>query len=304
MAERNLTDRLDDALDALLGGATPSVPEPELAMLLAVASDLRGLPDPAFRSRLRASLAGAKEESVQSVIPYFVLDGADDFIAFVQQAFGGELALRVPTPEGRVMHAEVQIGDSKIEVGNVHPGYPIGTRTPIHLYIDNVDEVYARAVAAGATTLHALTDQPYGDREASLADRWGNHWYIASPVREGFRTVTPFFHPAGSDRLIDFLTRAFGAQPVGEIFRDAQGVVRHAALRVGQSMVEMGEAHDQWGPMPCHLHFFVDNVDAVYARAVEAGGKDLGAPQDMPYGQRIGHVEDPAGNVWFIAQVL
>jgi uncharacterized glyoxalase superfamily protein PhnB len=89
--------------------------------------------------------------------------------------------------------------------------------TGIHLYVKDADAVYERAVQAGATSLYRPVDQSYGDREAGVKDLSGNHWYIATSRSteyrpEGLRTVTPFLHPHGAARMIDFLNQAFGAE--------------------------------------------------------------------------------------------
>jgi PhnB protein len=75
----------------------------------------------------------------------------------------------------------------------------------------------------------------------------------------------------------------------------------HAKIRIGDSIIEMGEAHGQWQPMPTALYMYVPDVDAVYNRALEAGATSLSVPVDQPYGYRNAGVEDPFGNRWFIA---
>jgi PhnB protein len=100
--------------------------------------------------------------------------------------------------------------------------------------------------------------------------------------------------------LIDFLKQAFGAEVVAR-HDSADGVVAHAKLRIGDSIIEMGEAHGQWQPMPTAIYMFVPDADAVYRRAVGAGATSLWEPADQPYGDRNAGVQDPFGNQWFIA---
>ena len=87
--------------------------------------------------------------------------------------------MRHPTPEGRVMHAEVQIGDSRIMVAEV-----CGEWNPIpamlHVYVNDADATYRTAIEAGATSLQEPTDQFYGDRSGGVKDAFGNHWWIAT----------------------------------------------------------------------------------------------------------------------------
>jgi uncharacterized glyoxalase superfamily protein PhnB len=345
MAELDRIERLDEAVDALLGkaaGRRDAAADPELAMLLVIVDDLRGLPDPQFKLRLKRDLVpNAQEEEAMSttvvkglrpgfhtITPYLVVEGAAELIEFMKVAFGAEEQLRVPGPDGRLMHAEVRIGDSMIELGDRNES--IKSRpAAIHLYVDDADALYQRAIAAGATSLRQPTDQPYGDREASIKDRFGNHWYIATHQEnvteeemmrrfagqgsaphkdpavatrpEGFRTVTPVLHPRGTASLIDFVRNVFGGVAAWEPTVMPDGAIAHAAMRIGDSVLEMGEAHGEFQPMPCGLHVYVDNPDATYERAIRAGATSLYAPADQPYGERSGGVVDPFGNQWFIA---
>jgi uncharacterized glyoxalase superfamily protein PhnB len=75
----------------------------------------------------------------------------------------------------------------------------------------------------------------------------------------------------------------------------------HAQVRIGDSTIEMGEAHGRWDPMPTTLHLYVPDTDALYRSAIEAGAESLMEPRDQPYGDRSGGVRDKWGNRWFIA---
>jgi len=344
MAERDLIERLDEAVEAILAGrnaglAGLALSEPELATLLVVADDLRDLPDPGFRSKLKAELIPTTEDEMttmtaeevttgfHTITPYLLVDGADDLIAFMQDAFEAELLARYPAPDGRVMHAELRVGDSMIEMGE-----PTGEMKPfgmaLHLYIDDVDRAYVRALAAGATTTHPLTDQPYGDREGGVKDRWGNIWYLAThqenvteeelqqrfagsgskprkqpgvgPRPEGYHTVTPFLHAKGARALITFMENAFGAKVAHVTEMDGRDVA-HAGVRIGASMIEIGEAHGESLPTPAAIHIHVPDVDAIYERAMRAGAISVNPPEDKPYGERGAFVIDPFDNQWFIA---
>lgn len=320
MPERNVIELLDDVVDAILAGRAPAAVDPQVAMLAAIAADLRDLPDPRFKQSLGRRLVPQKEEAMttaalpdlrpgfHTITPYFVLHGAARLIEFMQKAFGAELLARYDAPDGRIMHAAVRIGDSTIELGEPEGDMP-ASPAAIHLYVENVDEVYERALAAGGVSLHPLTDQFYGDREGSVRDPLGNHWYIATNLKSGskpsadFRTVTPFLHVRGTDRLIDYMKRAFGAEELSR-WAAPDGLIGHAALRVGDSLVEMGEAHGEWTPMPMHIHLYVGDADAVYQQAIDAGGTVEMPIGDAPYGERVGGVRDPFGNTWYIATPL
>jgi PhnB protein len=232
------------------------------------------------------------------VRPYLIVPGADDLIAFLEQTFDAEVVLRAPTPDGKVMHAEVRVGDSVLEMGDAGEQWqPIAA--PLHVYLESVDEAYRRAIAAGATSIYEPVDQPYGDREAGVRDARGIEWFLATrlengPRPEGFGTVTSGFRATGAAEMIEFLRKAFGVVHVS-------GGVEHAEIRLGETLVELSEAHGQWGPTRGAYHLFVADCDAVYAEAVAAGAKSMWAPEDKPYGERSAGVEDAWGNQWYIA---
>ncbi|MGZ5457517.1 MAG: sigma-70 family RNA polymerase sigma factor [Thermoanaerobaculia bacterium] len=239
--------------------------------------------------------------TVTGVRPYLIVRGADELIAFLQQTFDAELVMRAPTPDGKVMHAEVRVGDSPIEMGDAGAQWqPLAA--PLHVYIENVDETYRRAIAAGATSLYAPIDQPYGDREAGVRDRRGIEWFLATrleggPRPEGFGTVTTGFRATGARQMAEFLEKAFGAVHVS-------GSMEHAEIRLGETMIELSEAHGQWGPTRGVFHLFVSDCDAVYEEALRAGATSIWAPEDKPYGERSAGVTDAWGNQWYIATPL
>ncbi len=121
------------------------------------------------------------------------------------------------------------------------------------------------------------------------------------PIPDGYRTVTSYLTVPGIAKLIDFLQKAFDAQLI-ERFDGPDGRVMHAEVRIGDSIVMLGEPQgDRFPPKPCNIYLYVNDADAVYRRAVEAGGKSLGEVKDQFYGDRSGGVEDPSGNNWWIA---
>jgi PhnB protein len=177
--------------------------------------------------------------------------------------------------------------------------------TSIHLKVDDVDEVYARALRAGGLSSQEPRDFDYGERGAGIKDVGGNEWYLATPKGEThflpeMGSVTPYLHPRDAGKLIAFLKEAFGAEEVMRA-QSAAGIVEHAKVRIGDSILEMGEAHGEHHPMPTMFYMYVKNADESYERALKAGGKSIAAPADQPYGDRNGAVEDPFGNQWYIA---
>jgi len=316
MAERDRYDRLDQAITAALAGSVPSF-EPELASMLLIAGDLRDLPDPRFAARLRNELFRQEEKNmnatatetaapvVTSIRPYLIVNGAAQLIEFLQQTLGAEELLRVPRPEDKIMHAELRIGDSILELADASEQWP-GLAAPLHVYLQDVDDAYARAMAAGATSLFPPTDQPYGDREAGIVDPTGIQWFLARHLatpdarRPGFSTVTSGFRAENADAMARFLQQAFGAVEIERSLSPA-GLIQHAELRVGESLLELSEAHGSWGPTTGAFHIFVADCDAIYARALQAGAVSLAEPEEKPYGERSASIEDPFGNQWYVA---
>ncbi|MGB6483001.1 MAG: VOC family protein [Candidatus Acidiferrales bacterium] len=243
-------------------------------------------------------------EGFHTITPYILVNGAAKFIEFMTEAFGAQERGRVPVPSGKIMHAEVKVGDSMIELSDGNEQYP-PTPAALHFYVDDADATYARAVEAGATPLYAMTDQPYGDREGGVKDPVGNIWFIATPKTYApmpgqLGSVQPYLFLRNADKMIPFLESAFGAKAEG-VHKSPAGVVAHATVRIGDATLECSEAHGEYQPSPCHLHLYVRDTDAVYAQALRAGATTIEAPSDKPYGDRSAGVKDPWGNSWFIA---
>jgi uncharacterized glyoxalase superfamily protein PhnB len=244
-------------------------------------------------------------EGFHSITPYLQVEGAANLIEFVKQAFDAEEIVRVPLPDGSIMHAEVKIGDSMVEMADAGGQFK-PTPTAIHLYVPDADAVYRRSLQAGAISIGEPRDQFYGDREAGVRDPLGNNWYIATHqgatfIPEGLRSVTPCLHPHGAASLIDFLKNAFGAA-VADRYESPDGTIAHAKIRIGDSIIEMGEAHGEFQPMPTAIHLYVSDPDEVFKNAIEAGAVTLFEPRDEPYGDRVGGVIDPFDNYWYIAK--
>jgi uncharacterized glyoxalase superfamily protein PhnB len=100
-------------------------------------------------------------------------------------------------------------------------------------------------------------------------------------------------------KLLDFLKQAFGAQEAFRLTRPDGGIM-HAEVKIGDSIMMMGEPMGEWKAKPCSLYLYVEDVDAVYQRAIQAGGTSVGEPKDQFYGDRSGGVIDPSGNYWGI----
>ena len=130
-------------------------------------------------------------EGMHSVTPHLVCAGAASAIEFYKKAFGAVEAGRLPGPDGRIMHAAIRIGDSTVMLVDEMPEWCAlgpkslkGSPVTIHLYVDDVDAVVARAVKAGAKITMPVEDQFWGDRYGKLEDPFGHHWSVATHLRD------------------------------------------------------------------------------------------------------------------------
>ena len=122
----------------------------------------------------------------------------------------------------------------------------------------------------------------------------------AKPIPDGYHAITPYLIVEGADKLMDFIKAAFGAK---EMFRttDTDGRIVHADVMVGDSHVMLAEAGGEWKAMPASIYLYVNDVDATYRQAVQAGATPVREVADQFYGDRTGGVKDTSGNYWWIA---
>jgi uncharacterized glyoxalase superfamily protein PhnB len=244
-----------------------------------------------------------RREGFRTVTPYLIAARGVEMIDFVKNIFGAQELFRDIGSAGGY-HCELRVGDSMLMLGGGAAYKGPSSPGSIHIKVENVDEVYRRALNAGATSLHEPADMEYGERGASFRDPFGNHWYAATPFAKThflpeMGTLTPYFNPRGADTMIEFMKQAFGAE---EIARHVEGgTIVHAKVRVGDSVLEMGEAHGPYEPLPSTFFTYVESADEAYQRALAAGATSLSAPADQPYGHRVAGVRDPFGNTWYLA---
>jgi PhnB protein len=305
---------------------------------------LASMPRAAFRARLRAELERTAAMSTMTepqvgvrrrATPQLRVANAAAAIDFYVRAFGASEVMRFEAG-GRVAHAEIEIGESLIMIGDEAPEYGFpgpqrlgGSPVGMHLRVDDADAAIERAVQAGATLIQPATDQFYGDRSGRVSDPFGYTWSIAMrreemPVeemqrrmaammaqqlpqtaasyrREGFLTVTPYVVVPDAAGLIAFTKRAFGAEETMRTEFPGGGV--HAEVRIGDSMLMIGVPSAAYGGQQfvTAFHLYVPDCDAVCRRAVDQGATLVQAPVDQPYGERGGSVRDAFGNMWYVA---
>jgi PhnB protein len=331
VAKRSTDELLNRAIDAMLASRPPAPEERanrSVLQLMSLAEALRELPRPDFKESLKSDLQrratmsegsaastgvsarttpAYMREGFNNISPYILVNGADRFMEFLKTTFQGTERIRVPRPDGSMMHGEVAIGNSVIEMGDANEQYP-HRPTTVHVYVDDVDAAYNRALEAGATSVFSVSDQPWGDRLGSVRDEFGNVWYIATPKGwtpgpEGVLNVQPYLHLRNAHEMIPFAEAAFGAEVLG-VGKSKEGLILHATIKVGRATFEIDEAHGEFQPIPCYLHAYVPDADAMYAQAVRAGAVGVEPPATRPYGERSGTIRDPFGNTWFLATNL
>jgi PhnB protein len=154
-------------------------------------------------------------EGYHTASPYLITANAAAALEFYCAAFGGTVKRRLAMPDGKIMHAEIKIGDSIIMLADEFPSHDAfgpehfgGSPVSVVLYVENADALCTQALAAGATSLRPMADQPFGDRSGTIRDPFGHRWTLTTHVEEV------------SDEEIE---RRFGAMVGGANNRDAAG---------------------------------------------------------------------------------
>jgi len=121
-----------------------------------------------------------------------------------------------------------------------------------------------------------------------------------NPIPEHFHSITPYLHVQGVQNLVGFLTHAFGAKEISSS-KLPDGTIINACMQIGNSVIEISEVRGGFQPMPCAIHLYVDDADAIYKKALEVGAEPVMEPVTQFYGDREAFVKDPSGNHWYIA---
>jgi PhnB protein len=136
-------------------------------------------------------MAKAIPDEYPQLMPYLIVDGAAAAIEFYAKALGATERLRMPGPDGRLGHAELQIGEAVLMLADENPAMDIvgprsvgGTPVTLHLYVEDADATFERAIQAGATPLRAMEDRFYGDRSGQFEDPFGHRWNVATHVED------------------------------------------------------------------------------------------------------------------------
>jgi PhnB protein len=114
-----------------------------------------------------------------------------------------------------------------------------------------------------------------------------------------YATICPWIISRDTGQLIEFLTAAFGAKEIARVIND-DGSIGHAEIFIGESVVLAFDARPHWPETPAFMRIYVPDADATFERAVEAGGESVTALDDMAWGDRVGRIRDPLGNLWWV----
>lgn len=117
-------------------------------------------------------------EGYHTITPYFTVSDADQLLEFLVEAFGGAIVTTNRYPSGRIQHARIRVGDSVIMINESNEQYPVNV-SQMHLYVDDVEKVFSKALSAGAVSIMEPNERPHGDRMAGVKDPCGNIWWIA-----------------------------------------------------------------------------------------------------------------------------
>jgi PhnB protein len=130
-------------------------------------------------------------EGYHTATPYIIVDGGAAALDYYKKAFGAREIMRFPGPGGKIMHAEIQVGDSIMMLADEHPQMGAlspktlgGSAISIMLYVEDVDSMFNKAVAAGGKVIRAVTDQFYGDRAGTFEDPFGHKWTISTHTED------------------------------------------------------------------------------------------------------------------------
>ena len=239
-----------------------------------------------------------------TVTPGLSVTGSVALLQFLERAFNARIGEVHKNADGTIGHGEIHIGDSLIEVSEGRPEWP-ARPCSLHYYVPDTDAVYHRAIAAGAVSLTAPENAPYGDRAAGVRDPSGNNWFIATrlegpAIPNGFHSITPYVITRHAGSVMDLARLAFGAVERMRVPAENGGIM-HAEMELHGSIIEFSDGSAQWPPRPCNLHVYVEDVDATYRKAIDAWASSLYGPKHQPYGDREAGVTDAGGNQWFIA---
>ena len=337
---------MTDAFDALASPTGAQEPRPSFTRTLRArlidALDLHGAETapPIDLPRRKPMSTTTSTPTATAVIPYLTASDAVGALAWYTQAFGADEQFRVVGPDGLLGHAEFRIGEAVFYLSDEHPAMGVvspttlgGTPYAVHLTVTDVDSMFARAVAAGATAQMEPADQPHGARHGTLLDPYGHRWMLSQPIedlsldeyaarseggpyrvdvapgatRDGQAYVDGIWGSmtyADPDAGIRFVTDVLGFEEL-VLVRDDQGGIVHSEYRWpegGIVQIAGAESGNPFLPAPGGngLYVITNDPHAVWERCVAASVEVIREPEEPHYdpGGMGFSVRDPEGNAW------
>lgn len=182
----------------------------------------------------------------------------------------------------------------------------------IQIQVDDLEALY-ETLRAKQAVLRSPIIEGKGGKQVVLEDPSGNPIELFEPKNrsvssadykpEGYATVTPYLAIRQADELVGFLKKVFDAKE-HRLMRGEDGSIMHGEIRIGDSLVMIGDVQDRYEPFPGMLKVYVPDVDETYKKALEKGATSVEEPADRDYGDRRAAFSDPSGNRWYIASKL
>ena len=240
----------------------------------------------------------------------YIVDDVDAAVSFYTEHLGFSVEMK-PAP-GFAMLARGDLSLLLNAPGAGGAGQAVADQTPqpggwnrIQLVVEDLAGLHQGLQAKGLRFKSGIVEGQ-GGNQVLLEDPAGNLVELfepkarVDPIPKGFHTVTPFLLADDVEPLLHFIETAFAGTPHYSMKSD-DGVIRHATIRVGNSLLMLSKGVEIYGRMPAMLHLYVANADAVYEQALKAGGTSLREPHNEFYGDRVAAVKDEWDNQWWIA---
>ena len=317
--------------------------------------------EPHTPPRPAVTAVGPAPEGYRALTPTLVVRDVDEAVDFYVKALEATPRFEVEDSEGRVVRAEIDIGDSIVGIDAEDPERPVsspeslgGTPASLVLYVEDASRAAARALEAGATSTMPVRERFWGDRYGAVLDPFGHAWAFATHVEdlteaqmrrraeiafaegtsgpdnepdatrhawkaiegvpatravpEPYHTVTPSLTVENAAEAIEGYEKAFGAEEHLRI-PGPDGSMIHAEVRIGDSILMLADANPAMGSKtpgalggsPLLLHYDVEDVDAVFARAIASGATPVVSPRKGEWGERYGMLIGPGGYPWSVA---
>jgi uncharacterized glyoxalase superfamily protein PhnB/catechol 2,3-dioxygenase-like lactoylglutathione lyase family enzyme len=244
----------------------------------------------------------------------YVVKDVETSIDFYEKHLGFQVEMHPAPGFAALSRGNLRLFLNAPGAGGAGKSMPDGTKPEpggwnrIQIPVNDLRKVYATLKKAGASFRNEIVEGQ-GGSQVLLEDPSGNPIELFEPKRppdgvrpipEGYATVTPFFVVDDVSELIGFVEKAFGAS-THRVMKSDDGVVRHATVKIGDSLLMFSSGTDLYGGRPATLHLYMKDVDSIYERALAVGAKSLEKPSNQFYGDRRAGISDKWNNHWWIA---